>query len=324
MLQTQNVRVLLVDDDEFSQNIARQMLSTIGIKVRVVNSGVIALKAVEQGKYDMVFIDHIMPEMDGVETMMRIRALGGVYKDIVLVALTGSIGENAREKFIQQGFTDYLPKPIDNNELCKIARRHLPPDKIVGAVVMPESVVTKERVYSKTDLKLLNDFVNEKKDTISKVNQFLNAGDFEEVHRIAHNLKSAAGYFKKNQLQESAASLETSLGKNPPEFTAEQITTLEKDLHEAIADFEVLLISKGVLAETGACIDTAATDSIAQLSVQETVALLEELKPLLMNSDFSALEYTEKLKRVAGMEQVITAIENYDFDDAYSMLLART
>jgi CheY-like chemotaxis protein len=305
-LRAPNVRVLVVDDDEFALNVACGLLKSMEIKTRTVNSGQMALKAVTNGKYDIVFIDHLMPEMDGIETMQKIREIGGHLAALPLVALTGSGQDNAREMFINKGFTDYLSKPINVEELCSILKEYLPPDKVE---VQAADVNQSQKPSASIDLKLAATFVKEKRNTYVEISQSLSSGDIKTAHRAAHSLKTAAGYLSKKELSAAAFSLETSLGKEPPEYTSEQLATLEKELTAALNELQPLL------AES-----ESKSGEVEQVSSGELEALLAELKPLLQKSDFGALAYVEKLRTVAGMEEVAELIDNYELAAAFSVI----
>jgi CheY-like chemotaxis protein/HPt (histidine-containing phosphotransfer) domain-containing protein len=303
-LRAPNVRVLIVDDDEFALNVATGLFKSMEIKVRTVNSGVMALKAVQNGKYDIVFIDHLMPEMDGIETMHKIREFGGNCETLPLVALTGSVGENTRDMFLGEGFNDYLQKPLNINELCEVIKKYVPADKIEMQTVSETS-----QTHSKEDEKLIVDFARNNKETFNKITGLLSAGDMETARRTAHNLKSAAGYLKKKELQAAAFSLEESLGKATPEYTPEQLAVLEKELIAALNDFESLLNEAD-----------GKTQETVQVSNEVLTALLDELKPLLKKNDFGALGYVEKLRGIEGMGELADLIENYEFDGAYNSI----
>jgi CheY-like chemotaxis protein len=299
-LRAPNVRVLVVDDDEFALNVACGLLKSMEIKTRTVNCGAMALKAVTNGKYEIVFIDHLMPEMDGIETMQKIRELGGHLATLPLVALTGSGQENAREMFISKGFSDYLSKPINMEELCSILKAYLPPDKIE----MQAATAVKQ-----VDLKIAATFVKEKRNVYTEIMNSLNSGDTKTAHRAAHSLKTAAGYLSKKELSAAAFSLETSLGKEPPEYTKEQLAILESELSAALAELEPLLAE-----------EEAGKQEAVQVSNDEFAAILAELTPLLQKSDFGASAYVDKLRTIAGMTEIAELIENYEFSAAYSAI----
>ena len=93
-----------------------------------------ALERIKEEKYDLVFMDHLMPVMDGVEAVKAPRALdGGYYKNLPVIALTGNTAKEQREEYIRSGMSDYLSKPIDMEDICRKIRIWIP-DKCVEAV----------------------------------------------------------------------------------------------------------------------------------------------------------------------------------------------
>jgi CheY-like chemotaxis protein len=307
MFTAPNARILVTDDDEFSLSITCKYLKMLEIKTRTVTSGAMALKAAGQGKYDIILIDHMMPEMDGVETMQKIREFGGKYETLPLIALTGSAGsegENMRDEFISKGFTDYIPKPINADELHEVIKRHLPPEKI-EAQTENKSEQNQPDKLDELRRKSAVTFVKENQNTFTKVTALLDAGDTKTAHRTMHNLKSAAGFLGKKELQQAAFSLEMSLQKEAAEYTQEQLGVLEKELSLALAEFAPLFAEhENIKIET------------VQVSADELTALLNEIKPLLESGDFGVLNYAEKLKGIADMKKIAEMIEDYEFEDA--------
>jgi CheY-like chemotaxis protein len=85
---------------------------------------------IRQNEFDIVFMDHMMPEMDGVEAINEIRKLGGRYKQIAIIALTANAVKGAKEMFLENGFNDLVTKPIEVRELNRALEKWLPPEKI--------------------------------------------------------------------------------------------------------------------------------------------------------------------------------------------------
>ena len=139
-------KILLVDDNEFNLKVAYGLLGLFGIDAKTVFSGKEAIAAVKADDFDIVFMDHMMPEMDGVEATFEIRKLGGKYKKLSIVALTANAVQGARELFLASGFNDFLAKPIDMQELSEILVKWLPAEIIIqrsdlGELVDPEEII---------------------------------------------------------------------------------------------------------------------------------------------------------------------------------------
>lgn len=129
---TTNAKVLVVDDNETNLKVSVGLLKKYGIHADTADSGFAAIERIMHKDYDLVFMDHMMPEMDGVETTQKIRSMsGGKYTDLPVVALTANAISGVREEMIAAGFSGYLSKPIDIGALENILLKHLPKELIV-------------------------------------------------------------------------------------------------------------------------------------------------------------------------------------------------
>lgn len=119
-------RILIVDDNELNCDVASGIMELLGMRTQTVMSGYECLELLEKGeRFDMIFMDHMMPKMDGLETMKRIRAMGGDVSRIPIVLLTANAVTGVREEMMREGFDDFLSKPIDVDELRRILIRFL-------------------------------------------------------------------------------------------------------------------------------------------------------------------------------------------------------
>ncbi len=124
---THNKKVLLVDDNKINLKVAERLLDSYGIDTESVESGAAALEKIQNGeKYDMILLDDMMPKMSGVETLKKLKEIPG-FK-IITIALTANALTGMREKYLQDGFDDYLAKPINKNELNRIINKYLNDD----------------------------------------------------------------------------------------------------------------------------------------------------------------------------------------------------
>lgn len=114
-------RVLVVDDTPMNISVFKKLLEKEPLIVDTADSGEQCLSMIEDSQYDMIFLDHMMPGMDGVETLKNIRSFGPPWcKKIKIVALTAGGGDEAKEEYLQMGFDDYLAKPILFQKLLDI------------------------------------------------------------------------------------------------------------------------------------------------------------------------------------------------------------
>jgi signal transduction histidine kinase/CheY-like chemotaxis protein/HPt (histidine-containing phosphotransfer) domain-containing protein len=121
------VRALAVDDEEMNLVVAKGVLGSYGIEVDICLSGREAVERCASTAYDVVFLDHMMPGFDGVQTLKKIRELqDGALQDLPVIALTANTVSGAREMFRSEGFTEFVPKPIERTVLERVLRRVLP------------------------------------------------------------------------------------------------------------------------------------------------------------------------------------------------------
>ncbi len=129
-MTTKDVRVLVVDDNSINLIIAQSVLEEYGISVDTAISGADAINMVQDYNYDIVFMDHMMPEMDGVETTIRIRNLGDdKFTILPIVALTANAVGDVRTMFLESGMNDFLSKPLVIKELERVMRRWIYTEK---------------------------------------------------------------------------------------------------------------------------------------------------------------------------------------------------
>ncbi|MDR1116632.1 MAG: response regulator [Oscillospiraceae bacterium] len=126
-----SARVLVVDDIITNLMVAEGLMSPYRMQLDTCTSGAEAIELVRKNKYDLVFMDHMMPGMDGIETTRRIRDAGKTeyYQKLPIVALTANAIDGVKDIFIQGGLNDYLSKPIDTAKLHRILQKWIPVSK---------------------------------------------------------------------------------------------------------------------------------------------------------------------------------------------------
>ena len=121
-----SARILVVDDNDMNLKVARNLLKLCGIKPQEAVSGEETIEYMGKNTYDIVFLDHMMPGMDGVETLHRLLEGGLVPEETAMIALTANAVVGARETYLKEGFADYLSKPIEIKHLVEKLVAHLP------------------------------------------------------------------------------------------------------------------------------------------------------------------------------------------------------
>lgn len=117
-LRFDGLRVLVVDDEEMNLLVARKMFAEYGMEVKTASSGPESIERIRKEDFDLVFMDHMMPGMDGVEAQHRIRDfLQGTGRRTMIVALTANTVSGAREMMMEEGFDGFVAKPIERQEL---------------------------------------------------------------------------------------------------------------------------------------------------------------------------------------------------------------
>ncbi len=125
-----NTTFLVVDDNEINQNIVAEILSSFGAIVQCVDNGLNAVEICQEKVYDIIFMDHMMPVMDGIDATFNIRNDKGPNQKTPIVALTANVANDMRSSYIKSGMNDLIAKPIDIREIKRVLHEWLPKDKI--------------------------------------------------------------------------------------------------------------------------------------------------------------------------------------------------
>lgn len=125
-------RILVVDDNEMNLKVARGLMEPFQMQVDTAENGKNAVEMVQQKQYDIVFMDHMMPVMDGLQATAKIRELeGDGYRDLPIIALSANATVEAKEMFLRGKMNGFVAKPIKTRELAKCIIKWLPKDKVV-------------------------------------------------------------------------------------------------------------------------------------------------------------------------------------------------
>lgn len=225
-----NADILVVDDVPLNLKVFCGMLKQTRINIDTADSGEKCLELAAQKHYDIIFLDHMMPGMDGVETFRRLKEITDCpNKNTPTIMLTANAISSARAEYINEGFTEYLSKPIRDVQLEELIIRYLPPELVItddsaetvpdavpeedqpimvrlGALLNTESAmhyfVNNEDFY----LDILKDFVNENQ--LSILNEYFDKSDYENYRINVHSLKSTAKSVGADDLSEEARLLE--------------------------------------------------------------------------------------------------------------------
>ena len=125
------VRVLVVDDEPMNLMVAEGIFNDYQMKVKTAESGMKAIEIFQEEDFDLIFLDHMMPEMDGVETLKRLRKIqADMGKECDIIAFTANAVSGAREMFLKEGFDEFISKPVEDHELRRLLKKVLPKSSI--------------------------------------------------------------------------------------------------------------------------------------------------------------------------------------------------
>lgn len=224
-----NALILLVDDVQMNLDTACALLESTKIQVETALSGKQALEMVQKKRYHMILMDHMMPEMDGIETTQKIRALAQeknnpYFMTLPILALTANAMVGMKETFISSGMQDFISKPIDVNLLDLTIKKWLPKE-LIEAPLLPESPAIEEawpielpyidldiakqfnptaRLY----LQNLRRYVDSFTTTKDKLLQLKEAHDSQNYGILVHALKSTSKLIGAMAVSDLAATLE--------------------------------------------------------------------------------------------------------------------
>jgi two-component system sensor histidine kinase/response regulator len=338
--------VLLVDDNEVNQEVAREILEAASVRVDVANNGEHALMQVRQYDYDAVLMDCQMPVMDGYEATRRLRA-DPRFTTLPVIAMTANAMVGDKEKCLAAGMNDFVAKPIDVEQLFLVLARWIKPKQAVlpddtsmdsatpldvDVEKKPQDAVPQiaglqiesalRRMGGNTMLlrKLLDRFRHTQRDVMQRIAQALADNDSEKATREAHTVKGLAGNIGAFELVEYAARLEALL-KHGQEHDLRQrsvvTAAMERELNALIAKIDVALPS------SPDDVPSAKTQTMQAVDMQALARDMVELSKLLKDDDGRAAKGIESLHgRLQAMGQVDCAnalrslVAGYAFEEA--------
>ena len=239
-------RVLIVDDISTNLKVAEGLMAPYNMRIDTCMSGEAAIEMVKSDEYDLIFMDHMMPEMDGVEATRRIRALGGeYYSRLPIIALTANAISGVKEMFIQNGMNDFLAKPIETSKLNSILEQWIPREK-------KEKQLARTARYSPAPFKINGLDVNAGiaatggdtghyiatlslfcKDSAEKTGQIRDSMENEDMRlyvTYVHALKSALYSIGARGLSELARNLEAAGRNGDTDYIAQNTAAFLHDL----------------------------------------------------------------------------------------------
>jgi len=315
-----DARMLVVDDINTNLVVTAGLLAIYQSCVDTCTNGADAISMVQREHYDVVFMDHMMPEMDGVEAVRHIRALeGDYYRDIPIVALTANAIIGMKEMFLSNGFNDYLSKPIDISKLDDILAAWIPKEKQVqktdsGEAKMDQNIFPndvsvegvdlqegKNRYQEKAYLDILRAYCVHTPALLEKMRDAKNKNFSEEVMEeyviTVHGIKGSTYGICAEAMGKQAEALEHAARKRDRQFIDQNHEPCINAVEKIIGELKKLL---AVTVEQG---------SAKPLSPKPDAALLRNIAEAC------------KHYKVNDMEEMLGKLESYQYESGGDLVL---
>jgi len=337
--------VLLVEDNEINQQVARELLEGAGLPVTIAANGEEAVRAVKEKDFETVLMDIHMSGMDGYQATREIRK-DKRFKDLPIIALTAHVMTGDRERCLEAGMNDYVPKPIDPEKLfstlikwIKPGQRAIPDYLLSGTaeesekdVDMPLSdlpgISVKSgliRVWGKGKVyrQLLSKFKRNHLNDTNEIKTALEMDDLETAILIVHTIKGVSGNMGAHDLHLAAANLEQALRLDQAENTTRLLDVFSEALDLVLNSIANLELKDRNAAET----QQSAQPVPEPIDRDRVLAILSELGEFLEQDDYRANRAMEVLRETlpSGIaEDELTDLEKkigeYAFEGALASL----
>ncbi len=303
-----DAHILIVDDNSVNLIVAKGLIEPLKMQVDTAASAAETIEMIKESKYDLIFMDHMMPEVDGVETTHIIRRLIPSYADVPIIALTANAVDGTREMFIREGMNDFVAKPIDTNKMISALRKWLPQEKIIpigkdkeaapqeSGTNIPKikglnidgalKLLGSESLY----MSVLKEYYSSIEKKSSAINEHFSQKDWKEYTVEVHALKSTSKQIGADELSALAAELEKAGNKGDTDTICEK----HKDMMDKYLKYKEIL--KPYFPEI--------KSNSRKISVDlfETMQLLDDLQDALNNYD------------TLMIDEVIEKMSEYSFD----------
>ena len=330
MFTAPNARLLVVDDTSVNLSVFKSLLKRTKVQIDTAICGDEGIKFYKETHYDIIFLDHMMPEKDGIETLNEMKALSNTPNDNTpIVCLTANAISGMREKYISAGFDDYMTKPIDPDRLEPLLLSYLPKEKIAPAsnseeiddFFIPDFILDLYDLDVNTGLahcgsresymETLKDYLDTGSKNSDEIEKYWQAGDLKNTAIKIHALKSTSRVIGALKLGDFAARLEKAAESGDRAI-------LENELGYLLVEYQKLLKA---LAPLG-CIKEDINDDKPLISHEALNDAYENIKNSCDSFDYDNVEYIIKtLEEYSFPENEATrfndlkkAIDNFDYD----------
>jgi signal transduction histidine kinase/CheY-like chemotaxis protein/HPt (histidine-containing phosphotransfer) domain-containing protein len=326
----QGKRILLVEDNEINQQVARELLSHAGPTVDVANHGQEALEKIAANHYDLVLMDVQMPVMDGITATEKLRE-NPANVDLPIIAMTANAMDTDKERCYEAGMNDHIAKPIDPDNLWKVLTHWLGDagrNEVVAVTVQPtkstlavpvgihglNTEIGLKNMMGQTPLYLdiLRKFCTAQKDVGRTIQSLLATGERQQAERLAHTLKGVAGTIGAKQIEAIAYEIEEALRRDQPLETV------------SVSVEQLIPLLEGLADQLIGSMDVGDTQDAAEpiVDMAETDAIYAQVKQLLEAGDADVCDLVKQHRAVLkarlgdGYQALEQAVDNFDFEAA--------
>jgi PAS domain S-box-containing protein len=294
--------VLLAEDNEINQQVAEELLASVGVKVHIAPNGLLAVQAMSENKFDMVLMDCQMPVMDGFEATRSIRALPNVGP-IPILAMTANAMAGDRDRCIEAGMNDHIPKPIDPDQLFQTMAKHAPVRNMESAeLVQPVAIPAPQQQAAELPneiaginmasglrrvngnralyLRLLRQFYTQNVATCQSIRDALSTRDMGTAARLAHTVKGVGANIGAEAVAQAAKDVEQLLKQEVVDVDA-----IERALLPLAECLDLVRAALAPLMPEG---EVTLGDEIDGVDVPEAAYLLRDLL-VLIDHDLGAV-----------------------------------
>ena len=339
-----DANILIVDDNAINLTVAEGLLKPLQMKIDTALSGKEAIEKISEKQYDMIFMDHMMPELDGVETTHIIRRMHPEYDMVPIIALTANVVEETRFMFLSEGMNDFVAKPIELRMIISVIKRWLPSEKLKPlseADLLPETTQS-TAPSSQTSLEIgdldtasalqllgsedllwmvLKDYYTVIDKKIALIKNYQLNEEWKNYTTEVHALKSASKQIGAMELSEKAAALE----KAGNDLNIEMIQERTDDMLEQYRGYQTLLAPYFAEEEK----EEKAPSDLPAIDKDHLKEILHTLSEAVTNLDLDQLEqsvqelsnYALEETHAALFKKLKTAVEELDFEACDNILL---
>ncbi len=343
VLLAPEAKLLVVDDNQMNLNVMKGLLKRTEMQVDLVLSGKEALEAVTKTSYDVILMDHMMPEMDGVEALHRLRKLKeNQNPQAKVIVLTANAAIGSREEYLKMGFDDYLSKPIEAMNLENMIKKYLPKELVHEIEEVVEETQNLEEIefleeklrpfgihlkqgliYVEGELEQYVDmvklFLRQSEARKEKMRGFLKEGNTEEYTIEVHALKSNGKMIGSRKMSELAYEMEIQGRNGKLEYLRQNQAKLEEGWEELEQGLRILMEEqqKTVMEET---VETMTPEEV-QVRVERLRNAIEEMDVEAAQEELETLLCGEmEQSQKERFMQVRNCLEEFSYQEALEIL----